>query len=162
MAATVQLDVMYGTAPGTAATNVSDISVGSADIYPLNAANNPVAPGANSYERYVRLHVTDMGGSTKINNIRVYRSGSALPTGITLKYGQSTAYATPVNTASSKATADIPTSLPASENLFIGGASGGALTAAGYSDYAVFQAQLAGTVTAGGSTVISFVYSETA
>ncbi len=128
----------------------------------LNAANNPVAPGTNSYERYARIHVVDLGGSTKINNLRVYRSGAALPSGISIKYGQSTAYATPVKTASTIATVDIPASLPTSENLFIGGAAGGALTAAGYSDYAVFQAQLDSTASVGGSTTISFVYSETA
>ncbi|MCL4407725.1 MAG: hypothetical protein M1542_07545 [Thermotogae bacterium] len=161
MAATVQLDVTYGAAPGTVEANVSDLNMGNADVYPLNAVNNPVAPNANSYERYARIHVVDLGGSTKIQNIRVYRSGAALPSGISIKYGQSTAYATPVNTTSAKATVDLPSTLP-SENLFIGGASGGSLSATGYSDYAVFQAQLDNTATAGGSTTISFVYSEVA
>lgn len=160
MAAVVEIDVSYGSSE-TVVANVTGIVVGSTDAEPLDTNSYPILKGTNSYEKYTRAHVTSLGGSTSVSNFRVYQSAGTMPTGCTLYYGQTASYTAPVATASTVATALIPTAEP-SENLFIGGSSGGSLTAVGYTDYGVFQVQTDGTATAGGSVTITFVYSEVA
>ncbi len=157
MAVTVNIDVSYSSS-NTVVSNVTGITMGSADTEPLDTNAYPILKGTNSYEKWTRAHVTSLGTATSVSNFRVYQSAGTMPTGCTLHYGQTATYATPTNAASSIAASTIPTAEP-SENLFIAGAAGGSLTAVGYTDYGVFQIQTDSTATAGGSVTITWVYS---
>jgi len=134
----------------------------------LVAANYPITPGENSYEKWQKIHVTDMGGSSKIDNLKVWRTtalgGSAVhkTNARTADYGGAKVYATPVATDSTIADQTMPTSEPASANLGIGGSLAGALTDVGSSDYLVHQIQTDAGDTAGASCTMHYQYDETA
>lgn len=141
--------------------------MGSADSANLNPLTYPIVPGNSSYEKWQLLHVTDMGTSTKINNIQVWRTGS-LGTGAshltnarTGSYGGAAAYSTPTAAASSVATQTMPTSSPGSANLGIGGSLSGSITAPGYSDFLVQQIQTGKNALAGNITTLNYQYDET-
>lgn len=167
MAATVQIDESNG-AGEDQTTNISNSNMGSSDEAELDPVANPVVPGANTYEKWQRFHVTNMGGSSQIDNLKVWRT-SALGGSATHKtnartssYGGAETYATPVATTSSVAGQSMPTSEPVSANLGIGGALAGALTGTGYSDYLVHQIQTNGADTAGSTSTMHYQYDETA
>lgn len=148
--------------------NVANVNHGSTDAAALDPIAFPILPGANSFEKWLRLHVTAMGGSAKIDNLKIWRTG-ALGANATHKtnaresaYGGADAYATPVAAASSVATQTMPSATPTGANLGIGGSLTGSLTAAGYSDYLVSQVQTTGAATAGSTTTQNFQYDETA
>ena len=168
MAQTVEFVVSYGSSEVTqsAVTSGSNalINFGAADTYPLDQVAYPVQQGSNSYERYVRLFVSDFGGSSSISNIRVY-SPTAPSQDTSVNYGQAQTYTAPVDTQSTIATEAIPSTLPGSENLYISGSSGNAITPGStsyYSDYAVFQITSSATQVAGTTMTINVVYSEVA
>jgi hypothetical protein len=56
----------------------------------------------------------------------------------------------------------MPTSIPGSANLGIGGSLNGNLTQSGYSDFFVHQIQTTKAALAGSTTVMNFSYDETA
>lgn len=166
MAQTVEFVVSYGNPETTqsAVTSGSNalINFGSADTYPLDQVAYPVQQGGNSYERFVRLFVSDFGGSSSISNIRIY-STTTPATDTTLNYGQIQTYQTPTNAQSTIATSPILTTLPTSENLYIGGQSGNAITPGSssmYSDYATLQITSSQTQVAGTTMTTNVVYSE--
>ncbi len=168
MSATVEIDEENGNSSSPALThNISNSNMGSADSANLNPLTYPIAPGNNSFEKWQLLHVTNMGTSTKINNIQVWRTGglgtgaSHLTNARTGGYGGAAAYATPTAATSTFATQTMPGSSPGSANLGIGGSLGGALTAAGYSDFLVHQIQTASNALAGNITTINYQYDET-
>lgn len=148
--ATVEIDES-NTVGETQSTNIANINYGSTDASALTPATHPITRGENSYEKFIRLHVTTLGTSTKVDNIQVWKSAGALSlgTGGSLKVYLKTAaytavtFATPVATASSKATEAVPTSDPGAANLGIATSLTGSLTAAGYSDYFCSQIQTA-------------------
>ena len=167
MPATIEIDEANGEGE-TLSHNVANLNMGNVDAKEIVAKDHAIAPGANSFEKYIKFHVTNMGGSSKIDNIRVYRDG-ALGGAATHKtnartadYAGAATYAAPVATASSVATQAMPTAEPASANLGIGGSLSGALEAAGSSDYLVMQIQTNAADTAGSSSTLHFVYDETA
>lgn len=147
MAATVELCESNGATPDIthAIHNLIFGDTDSPNLFP--SSDYDVAHGANSYEKWIRLHVTAMGGSTKVKNLRVWVTGrmigsDALKTNArTSSYGGAASYATPTTSASTVATQDMPASEPNSANLGIGGSLSGEITAAGYSDYLVIQLQ---------------------
>ena len=168
MAQTVEFVVSYGSSEVTqsAVTSGSNqlINFGSADTYPLDQVAYPIQQGQNSYERYVRLFVSDFGGSSSISNIRVYSTNTPSQD-TTLNYGQTATYSAPTNAQSTIATQQIPLSLPTSENLYIDGQAGNSITPGStskYSDYAVFQVTSSATQVAGTTMTINVVYSEVA
>ena len=168
MSATVEIDEENGNSGSPALThNISHSNMGSADSANLNPLTYPIVPGQNSYEKWQLLHVTDMGTSTKINNIQVWRTGSLganaqhLTNARTGSYGGAAPYATPAAATSSVATQAMPTSSPGSTNLGIGGSLGGALTATGYSDFLVHQIQTSKNALAGNVTSMNYSYDET-
>ena len=170
MAATVQIRVTYGpsASPTTETSDAADLNFLGADLGSGETpADHPVEippSGTNySYERWFRAYVSDMGGMSKVKNFRVYANTTSPISGTTIKYGTTTTYATPKNTASSVATSDIPTSEP-SENLYIGGSAGGEITSAGnYTDYGVIQLVVPSTASlAAGSATITFLWDEVA
>ena len=167
MAATVEIDEANG-AGETLTHNISDTDMGSADSATVDPVANPVIPGENTYEKWQKMHVTAMGGSSQIDNLKVWRTGALGGAAVhvtnarTASYGGAETYAQPVATASSVADQTMPTSEPASANLGIGGALAGALTATGSSDYLVHQIQTNAADTAGSTSTLNYQYDETA
>lgn len=169
MAATVEIDEANG-AGETLTHNITNSNMGSTDAVNLDPAAYPITPNTRSYAKYQKIHVTAMGGSSKIDNLKVWRTG-ALGTGgthghvtnaRTTSYGGAKAYAAPVNTAITGVDQVMPTSVPASANLGIGGNLAGALTAIGSSDYLVHQITTDASAVAGSTSTMNYQYDETA
>lgn len=166
-AATVEIDEANG-AGETLTHNITNSNMGSTDAVNLDPVANPVTPGNNTYEKWQKLHVTAMGGSSKIDNLKIWRIGALggaathVTNARTASYGGAATYATPVATASSVATQAMPTSAPGTANLGIGGALSGSLTATGSSDYLVHQIQTNAADTAGSTSTMNYQYDETA
>ena len=167
MSATVEIDEANG-AGETLSHNIANSNMGSTDAAELVAADYPVVPGENTYEKFQKIHVSALGGSSKIDNLKIWRTtalgGSAVhvTNAKTSAYAGAPVYATPVATNSSLAINAMPTSEPASANLGIGGALAGALTGAGSSDYLVHQIQTDAGDVAGASCTMHYQYDETA
>lgn len=168
MAATVHVCESNG-AGETLSHNISNTNMGSNDSANLNPVTYPVTPGNNTYEKWQRVHVTAMGGSSKIDNLQIWRTSALganathLTNARTSSYGGAPTYATPVATASSVATQTMPSSDPGAANLGIGGSLSGTITADdNYSDYLVHQIQTTGSATAGSTSTMNYQYDETA
>lgn len=166
-AATVEIDEA-NTGSETLTHNITNTNMGSTDAVNLDPVAFPVVPGANTYEKWQKVHVTAMGGSSKIDNLKIWRTSALganathLTNARTTSYGGAPTFATPVATGSSIATQTMPTSVPASANLGIGGSLSGSLTATGSSDYLVHQIQTTGSATAGSTSTMNYQYDETA
>lgn len=167
MAATVEIDEANG-AGETITHGITNTNMGAVDSPNLDPVANPVTAGENAYEKYQQIHVTAMGGSSQIDNLKVWRTGALGGSAVHLtnaretSYGGAEAYAQPVATASTKATQPMPTAEPAGANLGIGGSLTGVLTAAGSSDYLVHQIQTDPGDTAGSTSTMNYQYDETA
>lgn len=167
MAATIRINEANG-AGQTVTTNISNTNMGSTDAASLDPVNNPVIPGDNTFEKWQKLEVTAMGGSSKIDNLKVFRTGALganathLTNARTSSYGGAVSYTTPTAASSTPATQTMPSSTPATANLGIGGSLSGALTAAGSSDYLIHQVQTSASATAGTTTTMNYQYDETA
>ena len=168
MAATVEIDEYNGASAGTATHNITNTNMGSTDTVNLDPVANPVTPGSNTFEKWQKFHVTAMGGSSKIDNLKVWRTsalgGAAthLTNARTSSYGGAPTATTPTASASSVATQTMPTSTPGTANLGIGGSLTGSLTATGSSDFLVHQIQTNGADTAGSTSTMNYQYDETA
>jgi hypothetical protein len=167
MAAIVQIDESNG-AGETQSANIANCNMGNVDAAALDPVAYPITPGANSYEKWQRFHVTDMSGSSEINNLKIWRTGALGGTAIhlgnvkTSAYAGAPTYAQPIKTNSTIAINAMPTSAPASANLGIGGALLGALTDVGYSDYLVHQIQTNAADTEGSTSTMNYQYDEIA
>ncbi len=167
MAATVVINE-YNGAGETLEADIANSNMGNLDDAEINAASYPITPGENSYEKWQKLAVTAMGGSSKIYNIKVWRTtalgGSAVhvTNARTSDYGGAETYAQPVKTDSTIADQAMPTEEPASANLGIGGSLAGELTDTGLSDYLVHQIQTDAGDVAGASCTLHFKYTEVA
>ena len=175
MAATVSIAETNGTAPGTETASITNSNMGDADAVNLVAADYPVAPNTNSFEKWQKFNVTSMGGSSRVKTLKVWRPG-ALGTGATHKtnaretsYSGAETYNDPSKTDRSATyhySQTMPTSEPAGANLGIGGSRTGEITAAGNSDFLVHQLQLDGTAVAGvaltGANGMTYKYTEVA
>lgn len=167
MAATVTIDESNG-AGQTVTANITNSNMGSTDAANLDPVANPVSPGNNTYEKWQRFDLTALGGSSAIENLKVWRTGALGGSAVhvtnarTTSYGGAATYATPVATTSTVATQTMPTSTPASANLGIGGSLTGSLTAVGYSDYLVHQIQTNAADTAGSTSTMNYQYDEVA
>jgi hypothetical protein len=148
-------------------------SVGSIDAPNLDPVANRLTPGANSYEKWQRVHVVALGGAAAIRTLKVWAEGTLSPN-TTHQYNGSlsqatydtanhkqTVYAQPTTTAT-RTPELMPTSEPASPNLGIGGSLTGALTAPGYSDYVVHQVRTTASATVGATISLVFGYEEVA
>jgi hypothetical protein len=158
----------YNGAGETKSANITNTNVGSVDAANLDAVANPIVAGENSYEKYQTFEITAMGGSSEVNTLKVWRTGAlgANATHLTnareTSYGGAEAYATPVATASSKATQTMPSTEPTGANLGIGGSLSGALSSTGESDRLVHQLQTTGAATAGTTSNMNYQYDEVA
>jgi hypothetical protein len=167
MAATVEICESNG-AGETISHNITNSNMGNTDAVNLDPVANPVTPGNRTYVKYQRFHVTAMGGSSKIDNLKVWRTsalgGSAthVTNARTSSYAGALTYATPVTSAVTNVDQTMPTSAPGSANLGIGGSLSGSLTATGYSDYLGHQIVTNGADTAGSTSTMNYQYDETA
>lgn len=169
MAATVEIDEANG-ASETIEHNISNTNMGSSDEPNLDPVANPIAPNTRTYVKYQKIHVTNMGGSSKIDNLKIWRTGS-LGTGGThshltnareSSYGGAITYATPTRSSVSGVDQTMPTSTPSGANLGIGGSLTGSLTTTGSSDYLAHQIVVDASATAGSTSTMNYQYDETA
>lgn len=165
-AATVEISET-NTVSVTVTDGITNSNMGTSDSANLDPVANPVTAGNNTYEKYQRVHVSAMGGSSSIQNLQVWRSGALGGSAThktnarTTSYAGAASFATPVTTASSY-TQTMPTSNPGAANLGIGGSLSGSRTTTGYSDYLVHQIQTNGADTAGSTSTMNYQYDEVA
>lgn len=167
MAATIEI-CESNTVSETITHNITNSNMGSVDTVNLDPVANPITPGNRSFAKYQRVHVTAMGGSSKIDNLKIWRTGAlgGAATHVTnarlTSYAGALTYATPVASAVTSVDQTMPTSTPASANLGIAGSLTGSLTATGYSDYLGHQIITNGADTAGSTSTMNYQYDETA
>lgn len=167
MAATVEIDEA-NTVSQTLTHNITNANMGTTDAINLDPVANPVTPGNDTYEKWQKIHVTAMGGSSKIDNLKVWRTGALGGSAVhvtnarTASYAGAATFATPIQTNSTVATQTMPTSVPGSANLGIAGTLAGNLTVTGSSDYLVHQIQTNAADTAGSTSTMNYQYDETA
>lgn len=168
MAATVEIDEYNGTTAATVTHNITNSNMGSIEAVNLDPVVNPVTPGNNTFEKYQKIHVTAMGGSSSIQNLQVWRTGALggaathVTNARTTTYGGAAAAATPVATSSTAATQTMPTSAPGAANLGIAGTLAGTLTAVGSSDFLIHQIKTNAADTAGSTSTMNYQYDEVA
>ena len=156
------------TASETVTHDISNSNMGNVDSANLNPISNPVIPGNNTYEKWQRFHVTDMGGSSAIKNLKVWRTSALGGAAVHLtnaresSYGGAVTYTAPTVNNSSIATQTMPTSEPSGANLGIGGSLTGSLTTVGYSDYLVHQIQTNANDIEGSTSTLNYQYDEVA
>ncbi len=167
MSATVRINEANG-AGETITNGITNSNMGSVDSANLDPVANPIVAGQRSFVKYQKLEVTAMGGSSKIDNIKIWRTsalgGSAthVTNARTTSYAGALTYATPTQSAVTNVDQTMPTSTPASANLGIGGSLTGSLTAVGSTDYLAHQLITNGADTAGSTSTLNFQYDETA
>lgn len=115
MAATVEVRKQYGTSPGTESSDLSTsgIALKSVDDVSTTPADAPVeilAMGTNySYESWVKFELTNLGGSSQVDNFKIWGSGAAILGGnvkVTINTTEVDTYATPVDIQSSQGIRD--------------------------------------------------------
>jgi len=167
MAATVSIAESNG-AGETVTASITNSNMGNTEAVNLDPVAYPVTPGDRTYAKYQRFNVTNMGGSSAINNLKVWRTGAlgGAATHVTnarlTSYAGAPTYATPVKTAITGADQAMPTSAPATANLGIGGSLTAALTSTGYSDYLIHQIVTDAGDTAGSTSTMNYQYDEVA
>jgi hypothetical protein len=169
LAATVEIDEQNGASGApTLSHNITNTNMGSTDAINLDPVAFPVIPGQNTYEKWQKLHVTAMGGSSSVQNLKIWRTGALggaathLTNARIASYGGAASYTTPVASASSTATQTMPTAAPASANLGIAASLAGTLTATGSSDFLCHQIQTNAADTVGTTTTMNYQYDEVA
>lgn len=171
MAATVQISESNG-AGEVVTDDVDNINLGSTDAKELVASSYPITAGANSYEKWIRIKVSDISTSEYIYNFKVWLT-SADPYGdddmycscTTVSYASIYPYAAPVSTESSYATVNMTThfvSEPSLSNLGFNNSTTATMGDGQYSDYAVFQLRVDAGSTAGDTGTFNFKYTEVA
>jgi len=158
------------TIQGEGVANISDSDMGTQDSATVDPVAFPVTPGNNTYEKYQRFHVTDMGGSSLIDNLKVWRTGALGGSAVHVTNARESSYArkpyaAPSTSDSTAATQTMPTSEPSGANLGIGGSLGGSVATANnaaYSDFLVHQIQTDPADTAGSTSTMNYQYDETA
>ena len=165
--ATVRINE-YNGAGETETQNITNTNMGSVDAVNLDPVANPIVAGENSFEKYQKVELVSLDGSSEINNLKVWRTGALggsathLTNARESSYGGAETYAQPTASASSKATQAMPTTEPTGANLGIGGSLAGALSSAGSSDYLVHQIQTDSGDTAGSTSTMNYQYDEVA
>lgn len=164
MAATVQIDE-YNGAGETKTSNVANGHFLSADLpgdsdrRTANPITKPAPAGTSrSYEKYQKLEVTAMGGSSQLDTFRHYLT-AGLPTGFSqftsaVNPAIQPSYAQPVATDSSKAVNAMPTSDPGNAQIY------GTLTTTGYTGYVVTQLDVSDQAAAGYDATTQWRYAE--
>jgi len=169
MAAVVEIDEING-AGLVLHHGILNINFGSVDAFELDPVANKLALDSNSYVKWVQLHVSSMGDSSAVQNLRI-SSETARPAGSVLVFNghvtqaiydatKKTAAAQP-GTGIADTPHHVPTVAPATSNIGFAGQLGGSLVAPGSSDFALIQVRLT-TVTESADPVLNFEFDETA
>lgn len=177
MAATVVICESNG-AGETLTHNITNTNMGATDAVNLDPVTYPLTPGNRTYIKYQKIHCTDLSTSSKLDNLKIWRTGSLGTGGThthvtnarTSSYGGALAYATPVATAVTGVDQTMPTSTPGSANLGVNGSLSGSITAGHAtthntttaSDYLGHQITTDSSAVAGSTTTLNFQYDETA
>jgi len=171
MAATVEIDEKNGAQGSEVTTHgITNSNYGVTDAVNLNPATYPITPGNNSYQKWQQWHVTAMGGSAAVKNLKYFATAPAANTSHlfnghtvqgTYDGSKKTAYETPDQTSTDCPNA-VPTSAPGSANLGIGGSLTGEIVAPGSSDHAVSIITTTGSAVAGTTLTVTFRYDEIA
>jgi len=167
MAATVSISES-NTVSQTITASITNSNMGNTDAVNLDPVVYPVTPGNRTYAKYQRFNVTNMGGSSAIQNLKVWRTSAlgGAATHVTnarlSAYAGAASFSTPVTTAITGADQAMPTSVPATANLGIGGSLSGSLTTTGYSDYLIHQIISDAGDVAGSTSTMNYQYDEVA
>jgi hypothetical protein len=114
--------------------NVTNFNFGSVDEHNTVPASSKITIEASggSMTKWWGLHVTGMGTSLLVNNIKIWKDSGVYKTSELIKFKDTATYVTPVKTQLA-GTATIATSSPGSSNVT------GEIAAAGYSQYMACQ-----------------------
>lgn len=172
MAATVVIAETNGP-QGSETESIDPINLnfGSVDDAALDPSAHPITAQADghSFEKWVRLYVSDMGSSSIVDNFKVWLSnlggGFGTGEGISTNARESgytpAAYpvAGPVETDSAVATLAMPETEPAGPNLGISGTLPGQISTGGsYSDWLVLQLDVSESTPAGSLNQKTFTF----
>ena len=167
--AVVEIDESNGELDNIQLThNITNSNMGAVDAPNLDSLAYPIIAGERSFAKYQRFHCTDLGGSTRIQNLKIWRTGSfggandRLICNLRTSSYVQIAYAQPVRTAIDNVNQDVPTSEPSTANLGIGGALSGFLSAIGFSDFFVQQLYTDSTTVNGSTYTLHYQYDEIA
>ena len=167
-AATVEIDEQNGAPAGSTTHNIGDTDMGTVDEANTDPVANPVTPGNNTMEKWQKIDVTAMGGSSKIDNLQIWRTGALGGSAVhvtnarTTSYAGAETYVAPKVANSTLGTQTMPSSDPAAANLGIGGSLTGSLTATGQSDHLIHQVQTNAGDVAGSTSTMNYQFDETA
>src|SRR2546422_11671015 len=76
-AASIEIDEQNGASrSSTLSHNITNTNMGNTDAINLDPVANPITPGNNTYEKWQKIHVTAMGGSSQIDTFKVWRTGA--------------------------------------------------------------------------------------
>lgn len=153
MAAIVQLAETNGASgSSTEALDIANVNFGSQDAAELTPSSAPITAqvDGHSYEKWLRLYVSDLGGSSQIDNIKVwlsalgggYQTGEGVSCSLVESGYTAPTYPTggPIATDSTVATETMPETEPSGPNVGISGSLGGAISSAPtYSDFFALQ-----------------------
>jgi hypothetical protein len=106
MSATFGWSESNGAGP-TVTDGISNANFGSVDAANVVPTSNPIAAGANSYEKYLRGKFS--GTYTSVSNLRFWKSAGAYVTGEAIVAAVNASYVQPVSTTSAVATVAVPT-----------------------------------------------------
>jgi hypothetical protein len=172
MPATVEIDESNG-ATETVTHNITNTNYGSTDAVNLNAVNFPVIPGDNTFEKWQRVHITSMGGSAVIRNLRYFATAPAVNT--TQNFNGHTTQATydaanhkqltysQAAVTATRTPETVPVVAPTTANIgFSGGLTTDVTAAPAFSDFIVSQVRTTASATAGTTLTITFRYDEVA
>lgn len=172
MAAIVVLAETNGPAASSSETlDISNVNLGSTDAAELTPSSYPITAQADghSYEKWLRLYVSDLGVSTQVDNIKVWlsnlgggwKTGEGMSTSLRESGYSAESYPTagPVQTDSPDADQVMPETEPSGANAGIGGALAGQITSApAYSDWMVFQLDVTASTPAGAVNQKTFTF----
>lgn len=171
--AAVEICESNGLTP-TISHDIANLNLGDTDASALTPGTYPIAKSTRSFEKWFRLHITAMNDTTSLDDIKVWISTGTNPQSEMTFYTNcreslydgAQVYDTtngPQKTDRSATydyTQNLPTSKPTGANLGIAGSLTGALTAIGYSDYAIIQGALGSGATAGDDIEITIEWTE--
>jgi hypothetical protein len=167
MAAVLEIDESNG-ATEVVTDGLTAINAGPIDSATLMPATSPIVAGTNSYEKWLRIHLTALGGAAAIDTFKVwagpppadtafYFNGSTAQATYQDTNHRQTVYAAPTTTTT-RTPEVIPITEPASANIGIAGSLTGQLSAVGRSDYILLQVRVDILATSGGTVSVSFGY----
>lgn len=171
MSATVEIDELNGTSPGVRTHGISNTNYGEVDSVNLDPILNAITPGNNAFQKWQQFHLTALGGSIQIENLK-YFNGGGVSANTTHQFNgntfqglydstRKTVYETPDQTAGD-APNSVPTSAPGSANIGIAGSLTGAITSPGFSDFIVSIITTTVSAVAGATLTITYRFDEIA